>query len=222
VAEGEEGLEYRIFQAFDDHLVIEALDDSRPDLRQVPLPSNECFPYAVSYKIRANSYWVLLGSESGFLHHRVEADDGSCAYEEIQADCVLRGCDNDEYLPEDEPMNRTDFGGDSRCLLDGRVMPGGPFANPFFCLDLYPAICGERANTFPECSGPDDIYATSRGSTYTFTVVGGFRGVRVDGGDLPRTMRINVGDGSMYVVDQSDLGLIEVDLETLTVVRNYY
>jgi hypothetical protein len=75
---------------------------------------------------------------------------------------------------------------------------------------------------FCDVAEAEEVFPTPRDSVYSFTVAGGFRGVRVSTGSLPGTMRFNEGNRSLYVVDRSDLGLIQVSTTLLTVVTNYY
>lgn len=211
-----EVIEYRIREAFNSVLVIEPVHDNEGNC-PYPLPTPECFPYAVSYEIRAAGQWIMEGQSTGFLHQRTVGADGRCAYESYVASCGDVTCDMTGE--GEDPLQPIGWEGDSRCLLTSRVREGEVFANPFFCLVVQPGLCGERAGTF--CDDPDEVFPTVRDSWMRWSVRGGFREQRVEVGSLPGVLRFNPGDGSLYAIDRSDRGLVEVDLDTLRVIRNY-
>ena len=211
---GDEALEYRIREAFNSTLVIEPIHDDGC----IPLPTQECFPYAVSYEIRANNHWILEGYSTGFLHNRTSDGEGRCMDRDFVADCPEITCDMSETSASAEPFQRTgpeDL--DPRCLLASRVREEEVFANPFFCLMIHPGLCGDRA----VCESPDDVFPTVRDSWLRWNASGGFHELRVEVGDLPGTLRYNPGDDSLYAIDRSDMGLIEVSLLSLRVLRSY-
>jgi hypothetical protein len=220
-ADGSEwpGLEYRIRMATDTVLQIEPLPERRG---APPLPDPECFPYAVAYEVRAAGYWVLVGDEVGLLHRRQagewldldgdgELDGRACEDEPVEQPCGQVTCDTASYEPGADPLQRTALEGSPSCLLTGRVPRAGVFANPFFCFNLLA----------PECGGLADDECLPRDTSFVWDVRGGFSEASVEVGDLPGSMRWNPGNGSVYVLDQSSLGLVQVDFDSLSVVQSY-
>lgn len=216
-----EGLEYRIVRTHEHQLILEPVREAG----MPPLPTQECFPYAVSYLIRANGYWVVEGQVTGLLHRRrAFGDDEVCVDDPLWETCPEPTCDIGEYAsPEEEPLRRTGMDGDVRCLLNGRALYGQPFANPYFCFQLAQPLCEDRAPELCEVGedGETLIFPTPRGTTLSFEVEGGFRGVRIEVGTFPRTLRWSPADRSVYAIDQSELGLVQVDLDSFSAVASY-
>ncbi len=209
-ASEEAPLEYLVAKANRHSLIITTIN--------APLPDPLCFPYAVEYRIRASGQWLIHGQTTGFLHHRIANADGECFESPTPTECGPITCDSDTYGGDEDPLNRTTLDGPIECLLDGRAFEGEPFANPFFCFTLNTAQCGTRPT---ELCNADGTFDTPEDSFFEWTVRGGFQGVRIGTGALPSAMRYNAGDGRLYVIDQSNLGLIEVRLDTFTAVASY-
>jgi hypothetical protein len=174
-----------------------------------PLPREACFGEAVSYEIRT-SQWLLQGEATGFLHRRTADESGDrCVDSELTCPAVT--CDTARYadgVAEAEPavLLRRNDPADSRCLLNGRVTSGEAFANPFFCF------------FFEEDAGVDK---PARDDLVSWTVTDAFRRRVVDAGSLPTRVRYNSWDQLLYVLDPSELGLVQVSLNGLTQTTNY-
>jgi hypothetical protein len=135
--------------------------------------------------------------------------------EDYVASCGEVTCD----MSGGDALQPIGWTGDPRCLLMGRAREGEVFANPFYCLAVRPGLCDDRAGT--HCDDPEEVFPSVRDSWMRWSVRGGFVERRVEVGSLPGTLRYNPGDGQLYAVDRSDQGLVEVDLDTLRVVRSY-
>ena len=99
-------LEYRIVEAWQDRLGIESVDGGPP------LPTEECFPYAVNYEVRPAGQWLVMGSSTSFLHHVIADADGRCVDDPDPAGCAA---------------TPTPF----RCLHTSRVTEGVAYRNPW-------------------------------------------------------------------------------------------
>jgi hypothetical protein len=172
------GLEYRIAEAYGDRLRLETVRDG------APLPTEECFPFAVRYRIRAAGQWIVRGTSSGFQHHVVEGAGGRCV--EDPADCPL-------------PSNCSDDPPDPRCLHVGRAHEGRLFRNPFLCFTI-------ESGSSPTPSGLRYEYAATGGFAALSLDVG--RLPVAAAADATRR-----SGPALLVIDSSSYGLSRVDLD---------
>jgi len=186
--EDEERREYRIAEARTDRLRLEALSGG------APLPTEECYPYAVRYRIRVSGQWLVQGSAIPFQHHGVE-DGGVCVESPDAAACpVPRDC-------TEEPA------GDFRCLNRARATEGEVFRNPWICFVM-------ESGTNP----------TPRGLRYELKAVGGFEPLVATAGDLPVAAVLDASrrtGPALLVLDAATDGLSRIDLDGFEVTDSW-
>jgi hypothetical protein len=186
----EASLEYRIVEAHSDYLVFEEIPADGYPL----LPTEDCFPYAVSYEIRAGGEWLVWGEGTGFAHHVIADAAGICVEEPGPEICT-------EWLDcQSDPI-------DFRCLYSGRAREGERYRNPYLCFTLLPGT-----------------EATPRGLRWEFHASGGFEPLVVETGQMPvaGAMDTTTRTGpALLVVDSASDGLIRVDLDGFSVTDNW-
>lgn len=159
-----------------------------------PSPSLKCcFPNLVEFKVRGGDQWIVTGTQVGFLHRGASAEDGTCL---PLCDARLsRLTGRVRQVEGDEPVKDSD---------------PRAFSNPFF---RFAIRRGE---------------ATSRDVRFEFTTQGQFSplqvGLRGSSGasDVqPTTMAFLPLTGEVVVSDGSLQGLTMLNLDTLSVSRQY-
>lgn len=186
--ENEERREYRIAEARADRVRLEALSGG------APLPTEECYPYAVRYRIRVSGQWLVQGSAVPFQHHVVD-EGGVCVESPDPAECPApRDC-------TEEPA------GDFRCLNRARAVEGAVFRNPWICFVM-------DSGTNP----------TPRGLRYELTAAGGFEPLVATVGSLPVAAVLDATTRTgpaLLVLDASTDGLSRIDLDGFEVTDNW-
>ncbi|MBI5499428.1 MAG: hypothetical protein HY907_04240 [Deltaproteobacteria bacterium] len=193
-------LEYRIVEARADRLLLETVVGA--DGNTDPLPTRECFPWAVRYEVRVGGRWLVRGEATGFQHHVTVGEDPDPT-DDVPGLCI--------EFPDDAICtpyeNCTTEPVDVRCLHDGRATDGVIHKNPFLCFTM-------DAGTV----------ATPRGMRWELDATGGFAALSVETGSLPVAEALDVTTGTgpaLLVVDSSSDGLIRVDLADFTVSDNW-
>lgn len=173
--------EYRIVEALADRVRLEALPG------KAPLPTEECYPWAVRYEVRVSGQWLVQGEGVPF-QHRVIAEGGACVEEPDEAGCPpLASCDE---LPEGYPF---------RCLNQARAREGVVFRNPWICFTL-------EAGSEP----------TARGMRWELRASGGFEPLLAEVGSLPVAAVLDDTTRTgpaLLVLDSSVDGLSRIDLD---------
>jgi hypothetical protein len=202
--------DFRILQAFQDHLVIEPVQsDGNPQCRLDLL--KYCFPSLHEYQVRAANQWVLRGSSSGFRHDVVAVpEDGF----RCERDCNPR-----------------------RKLLQARVFEisvgTGPCSTPQSevvgaALGVGQPVGPEHKCVFENLTARFAVYRgllpSERDMKFTWTTIGSFRPLLLNLATtttnvLPQSMLFVPQIGQLAVVDAASLGLTFMSLDTLGTTR---
>lgn len=186
--ENEDRREYRIAEARSDRVRLEALSGG------APLPTEECYPFAVRYRIRVSGQWLVQGTGVPFQHHVVE-EGGVCVESPDAGECPV-------------PVDcSSDPAGDFRCLNRARAVEGVLFRNPWICFVME--------------SGTS---ATPRGLRYELAAAGGFEPLVAEVGRLPVAAVLDATartGPALLVLDSSTDGLSRIDLDGFEVTDNW-
>jgi hypothetical protein len=182
-AENPATMEYRIVEAYSDRLRIEPLGVDGA----APLPTEECFPYAVSYEIRVAGQWLVEGSSTGFAHHVIADAGGRCVEEPVCA----------------EPVDCTTPPSDFRCLHAARATEGVRFRNPYICFRMVSGMTATPRGLRYEMTATGGFEALAEDA--------GEMGMAVA---LDATTRTGP---ALLVVDSSSDGLSRLDLNGFTI-----
>lgn len=167
-----------------------------------------CFPQATRFAVHASGQWIAAGNRSGFLHAVRAGADGRCEVDPLRQasfDGYAALCVDPRFTTSRAPRcpaGRGCFGAvSSTGEVSAETTP--VFANPFFCLQLYPAIAQPMAGQYV-------AEQVARDAQITFAVAGAYEPLLSnDAGNLPLAARYLPNIGRLYVVDTSSSGLIE-------------
>ncbi|MFH1436557.1 MAG: hypothetical protein ABIJ56_12670 [Pseudomonadota bacterium] len=114
--EGEESeIAYRITEAYQYRMVFEPMEN--PDGKEYPVPTEECYPFAVKFYVRAAGAWVVTGLKTGYLNEWTTDETGRCRDR-------MKAC--------------TTWTGEDCTLKNGRAFEEEPFINPYFKFIMKP------------------------------------------------------------------------------------
>lgn len=172
--------EYRIVEALADRVRLEALPG------KAPLPTEECYPWAVRYEIRVSGQWLVQGDGVPFQHHVVtEGGTQRCVEAPDAAACPA--------LPDCAAVPA-----EFRCLNAARAVEGVVFRNPWICFVM---------------DGGSE--ATKRGTRWELKASGGFEPLVAEVGTLPVAAVLDETTRTgpaLLVLDSSVDGLSRIDL----------
>jgi hypothetical protein len=188
------GREFPIDTAFEDRLVLQ------PSTVRATAPLACCFPYPISYTVRAGKQWLVTGSATGYVHHEIPDPTAPNA---STARCIL-SCDSNLELRNSRAVE----------LARGKPVPKyddkvGVFRNPQVRFVLWgPANCPG-----PECR------AQERDTFFSFVETGGFIPLEVGLSTLPvmvQSVRFIRGLDQLALPDAVSQGLMLFDIGALS------
>ena len=201
--------------------------DSGSSRNEGPLKSIQCcFHSQAAFKVRTGGEWVAIGQQSvGLLHHVQTAPPSSDASQDRR--CVL-SCD-----PKDALLNARSFDvpWGTPAPMTGTCAP--PSVMPAIGRNDLLAMRNPMFSyvTWGGC-GPitvdGDHTLTARDLAWHFSVSGGFSPLTLSLAGTtgtpvsPQSMFFIGSLGQLAVVDGSQQGLIIIDLDTVTLVANYF
>jgi hypothetical protein len=199
-----EARDFRILEATVDTLTLEARNPPGPD----DPPLKCCFPGVVQFDVRVGNQWVVIGDRVGLLHAMKTDASGvcrpSCAIEDVLLVSRVREIPHDTAI-DDEPID------DSEPFTLANPFPFA-FKNPFFRFAI---------------NSPDPEQGVSvRDMSFRFSTAGSFVTLAVstvtETPDVqPVSARYLVPTGELVVSDGSLEGLTLVDLNALTINRQF-
>jgi len=197
--------------AFQDRLVL-AANPNRGN--QTPLAC--CFPYPVTYTVRAGKHWIVTGSVIGYAHHVIPDPTAASV---SNARCIL-SCDQNLELRTSRVVGLDPFTPSAAQPLpkfdDKRV-----FRTPQIQLVVWnPAMPPNVCPNQPSCPLVRDM-------SFQFTETGGFIPIEValsPGAVLAQSIRFVRGIDQLAVPDAASQGLLLFDLNALSTngVRAFY
>lgn len=198
--------DFTIAEAYQDHLVLEGrtIRDATDPSRTLPLDC--CFPYPISYRVRAKDQWIVTGSVSGFSHKVVANPETGRCEESCDPYLALRNSRVAEVPFGDKPCScqgeerACGFGEESEYL----------FKNPQMQFSIWAGkSASERGMSFVfhESGGFVPLYANLAAST---TLVS------------PQSMTYVPPLGELAIADGGLLGLAFINLNTVSVGRTFF
>lgn len=168
-----------------------------------------CFHGQASFDVRAAGQWIAIGSASGYMHH-VKADP-------LQGGACVQSCDPRDALRNARALEvpRPPAG------VSVEVMPERTsalaFRNPMFAFVAWAGA----APTAP------DVTTTKRDYVFRFTTRGQVQPLSIvlakdTTAVSPQSMRFVDSLQQLAIVDGASLGLILIDLNTVTTSRTYF
>jgi hypothetical protein len=212
----EGGAAYRIVSATQDRLRVEPtaqwsvdsqddvwLTPGDPENTAYPLPTEECFPFAVRYHVRTSKLWTVTGSRTGFLHSTALDEEGRCVDDRP-------ACGSWEEHEEGE------------CTLrSGRARMDEVFVNPYIRFEITSRL---ESGSIDWGEDGDEPHANMKpGLTMHLFANSGFTPMSEWICDLPDSM-VWVGHPNLerfYVSDRGYDGLIEFDPDSFSAVYTY-
>lgn len=194
--------EFVVESAYQDHLVL------RPTAAATPELVAQCFPQATRFQVRASGQWVATGNRSGFLHAVRAGAEGRCELDPERVatfDGYASRCVDARFASSTAARCPPGRGCNGAVSASGEVSAVSTpvFANPFFCLQLFPAIAQPSPGRFV-------AEQIARDATIAFAIGGAYEPLLSnDAGNLPLSARYLPSIGRLYVVDTSVSGLIE-------------
>lgn len=194
--------DFIVDEAWQDRLVLRTANGVTPDDVQ------RCFPLAVRAQVRTHEQWLVTGTRNGYLH-AVRADaTGRCVLDTAKQSAVEaagRACLTTRVPVASRTAGRCLAGRACMGALEGTVSLGATpvFANPFFCLQVFPALTG----------------ATSRDAQFSFSISGAWEPLRLEAGSFPVSARYLPSFNRLFVIDTQSLGLIEYRSDPLARAR---
>jgi hypothetical protein len=230
----------QITRATQDRLTLSPVGDV------APARFAECFPQATRFRVRVGGQWLVQGSVSGFVHS-VRADStGVCVIDEERQRLIENLAT--QCLTRRAPLSvrASDWCGEGRACRcpAGRACMGRPdtagtitasttpvFANPFFCLQVFPATVA-YTGTRPcdpigaQVSGPGQnpawvVCSPGRDVRFTFAISGAWAPLDLGNGSgsFVTSARFLPTLDRLYVVDTQALGLVEFKTNPLARLR---
>ncbi len=215
VEQSAQNRDFVIERAFNGHLELR-------DGAVAPALVARCFPQATRFQVRAAGQWLALGTSSGFLSAvRADSTTGECVVDEARqaeqdryaARCLLTRAPL-AMRPASCPAGRACTGGvDAMGAARATLAP--VFANPFFCLQLYPAL------TRPMGSQVDVAAPIPRETQVAFSITGAYEPFRATVGNLPLRVRWVPTVQRLFIVDTQSSGLLEYRTNPFTAGRQF-
>lgn len=201
---------YRIVRATQSELTLEPVSQWSPesesalwlgvgtDAPPFPLPTEECFPFAVKYHIRTDRTWTVTGSRTGFLHSTALDEEGRCV----------------DAFPPCESWARYDETGDCT-LRRGRARMNEAFVNPYVRFVIDP----QTLNWGASGGQPDAIMKPGLG--FSLLASSGFEPLSEWVSALPESMVYLDHTDLFYISDRGYDGLVELDPDSFSVLYSY-
>ena len=180
-----------------------------------------CFHNQAAFKVRAGGEWIAVGQQSlGLLHHVQASQDPADPNR-----CVL-SCD-----PKDSLLNSRSFDvpwSTAPACAEPKTFPqigrndGLAMRNPMFSYVTWGG-CGS-----PTMGGTSAHTLTARDLAWKFTVAGGFSPLTISLSGAtavavsPQSMLFIPSLGQMAIVDGEQQGLVIVDLNSVTILNNFF
>jgi hypothetical protein len=210
------GRDFLVHQSFQDHLVLEP----NPK-RDSKAPFACCFPYPVSYKMRAGKHWIVIGSGSGFAHHVIP--DPSVPDPSIGA-CVF-SCDPTLSLRNGRAVGMAHPADPTQALSydDPRAFHNSRLR--FVLYDPEMSDCsGTGAADAGSTTGPTPCLR--RDMFFSFQEVGGFEPLLISLSAtslvMPESISFVPGLEQLAIPDPVSQGLMLFDLSRLAVVQTLF
>ncbi len=203
------GMAYRIVGATQTELRIEPVSQWDPedvlvwlgdggDRPAFPLPTEECFPFAVHYHIRASGQWIVTGSRTGFLHATALDTEGRCI----------------DSMPACTSWEQYETARDCT-LRTGRAQMDQPFLNPYIRFQIQ----GEPIEWGQDGGRPDDVMKP--GLTMEVLATSGFVALSEWVSALPESLAYLEYLDTVFVSDRGYDGLVELDPGQFSVLYSY-
>jgi hypothetical protein len=226
--------DFRILEAYQDHLVIEPRSPGDDEGRSKVTELAYCClggGSALSYVIRAGNEWVLLGSVAGFRHNVIADDQATAGKTPFRCirDCnprrkLLNSRAFDVSARDCDPA-ATDCAigaatdSDYACVLDktAPLSPDGPLAGCIF---------QNLSHRFAIYRGSADL-AKNRDVFFSWTVTGAFIPLTANLGSQsravsPQSISFVPQLGQLAVADGASEGLVLVSLDSVSVSRLFF
>ena len=217
--------DFRILEAYQDHLELESRDPGQCVGTGFDLHKNSlvdvlkcCFPTPLTFTVRGGNQWMVVGDQSLFLHHVVaDAGNGKCrnSCDPVFARRNGRVLETSS-VPSNGVPDRVTDPSDPRYKLDpGNFGPSTSFINPMF---RFAVVSGS--------AGPTP--ASDRDLAFHFATTGAFApqliNLAIDGTSLitPQAVTYLSPTQEVVVTDGSFNGIIFVTLQGSSVSRSFF
>jgi hypothetical protein len=204
--------------AYQDRLVLA----SNPN-RASGAPLACCFPYPVTYTLRAAKHWLVTGSVTGYSHHVIP---DPTATNRSNVKCVL-SCDPTLRLRNSRAVGLDPFTPDATHPLPSFDANEGVFQNPQIQFVLWNPASPARACPTSGSGATGAACPLVRDMYFTISETGGFSTVEIplsSAAVLPQSMRFVRGIEQLAISDGASQGLLLFNLDVLSTsaVRAFY
>jgi len=208
-ADPRDGRDFTIDTAYEDRLVLQPL----PARGNSGAPLACCFPYPISYTVRAGKQWLVTGSASGYQHHEIP---DPTAPNRSTARCIL-SCDPSIQLRNARAVEL------SRTTVDPKTGASMPTVVPKYDDDPGKGVFRNAQIRFvlwnPVDCPPSGCQPQVRDTYFSFVETGGFVAIEAGLSTLPvmlQSIRFIRGIDQLAIPDSVSQGLMLFDLGLLS------